>query len=223
MCGRFTLQIPIEELKEIFALVEAPTAPFKPRYNIAPTQQIPIIRQYADCTNHLDSLRWGLIPSWAKEPQPAPLINARSETISVKPTFKHGIRYQRCLIPTSGFYEWKREGDHKTPMFIHFKDNSPMIFAGIWESWKAPEGQTIASCSILTTASNELIAQLHDRQPVIIHLSEFSNWLDRDMRDPEKLKHLYKPFPPETMEIYQVSTQVNNAKNEGPDLINPIS
>lgn len=223
MCGRFVTIIPPEELAKIFSLVEVPSTPFKPRYNIAPTQQIHVIRQYSDYTNHLDNLRWGLIPSWTKEPQPAPLINARSETVSEKPAFRHGIRYRRCLIPSSGFYEWKREGDHKTPMYIHFRDNSLMVFAGIWESWKSPEGQTIESCSMLTTGSNELIEPLHDRQPVIIHPSEFSTWLDREITDPEKLKSLYQSYPADLMEMWPVSQQVNSPKIDSPELINPIS
>jgi len=222
MCGRFTLQIPPELLAEIFSLAETPMFLTSPRFNIAPTQAIPVVRQDADHQNRLDMLRWGLIPSWTKETKPgAPLINARSETIAEKPAFRHAIRCRRCLIPASGFFEWRREGTVKVPEYIRLKDGSPMVFAGIWDSWKAPDGATVESCAILTTASNTLVALLHDRQPVILHPGEYSQWLDRHVTDSEGLKGLYRPYPADLMEMYPVSIQVNSVKNDGPDLIEP--
>lgn len=222
MCGRFTLQIPIEMLIEIFGISESPSFAVEPRYNIAPTQQIPVVRQYADYTDHLDLLRWGFIPSWQTEPTSGPpLINARSETVAEKPSFRQAIKYRRCLIPASGFFEWRREGDKKVPQYIRLIDSSPMVFAGIWESGKGPDGKPVDSCSILTTTSNDLVAPLHERMPVILHPSEYSHWLDRDQRDPEKLKRLYEPFPTDLMEIYAVSQLVNSTKHEGPDLVVP--
>lgn len=223
MCGRFTLQIPAEMLFEIFGIKEPQSFPIEPRYNIAPTQQIPVVRQYADYQSRLDSLRWGLIPTWTKDaPSGPPLINARSETVAEKPSFRQAIKYRRCLIPASGFYEWKREGEKKTPMYIRLKNGAPMVFAGVWESWKGADGKTTDSCSILTTAANDLMEPIHDRMPVILHPDNWEQWLDRDMRDPEKLKPLYQLFPVGEMEMYQVSPMVNSVKNGGPELISPI-
>ena len=222
MCGRFTLQIPIEILVEIFGISELPSFAMEPRYNIAPTQQIPVVRQYADYTDHLDLLRWGLIPAWNKDTSSGPpLINARSETIAEKPAFRQAIKYRRCLIPASGFYEWRREGDKKMPQYIRLKDGSPMIFAGVWESGKGPDGKLVDTCAILTTAANDLVAPLHDRMPVILHPGEYERWLDRDQRDPEKVKRIYEPFPADLIETYPVSSMVNSTRNESPELIVP--
>jgi putative SOS response-associated peptidase YedK len=146
MCGRFTLDIPSELLVEIFGLAEHPT--ISPRYNIAPTQQIPIIRQYADGQNYLDHIRWGLIPSWFKDkPTSNLMINARSETVSEKPAFKQSVRYRRCVIPSSGFYEWKSGENSNTPWHIRLKDGSPMVFAGLYDTWKSQNGEVVESCT----------------------------------------------------------------------------
>ena len=174
MCGRFTIDIPAELLTELFGLAEPPAV--TPRYNIAPTQQIPVIRQYADRQNHLDYLRWGLIPSWFKDkPTSNLMINARSETVSEKPAFKQSIRYRRCVVVASGFYEWLTEG--KKPWYVRLKDRSPMVFAGLWDTWKSPEGEVVESCTILITASNRLVEPLHDRMPVILHPDEYRRCL----------------------------------------------
>jgi putative SOS response-associated peptidase YedK len=222
MCGRFTFNLPPELLVEIFGLAEIPTVP-APRYNTAPTQQILAVRQDAVYSNRLDQLRWGFIPSWTREPQHSPLLNnARSETVAEKPSFRSAIKYRRCLIPSSGFYEWLREGTSKTPYYIHLRDKSPMVYAGIWESWKSPEGEVVESCSMLTTEANSLIATIHERMPVILHPSEYPFWLDRDMTDPQKLIQLYKPYPADLIEMHQVSPLVNDARNNGPDLIRTV-
>ena len=222
MCGRFTFNLPPELLAEIFGLAETPMVP-APRYNIAPTQQILAVRQDVEYNIHLDQFRWGLIPCWTRELQHGPpLNNARSETVAEKPSFRSAIKHRRCLIPSTGFYEWLREGTSKTPYYIHLKDGSPMVYAGIWEYWKSPEGETVESCSMLTTEANSLIATIHERMPVILHLSEFPFWLDRDMIDPQKLIRLYQPYPADLIEMYQVSPLVNSAKNNGPDLIRAV-
>jgi putative SOS response-associated peptidase YedK len=224
MCGRFTLDIPVELLIEIFDIAEAPFFELWPRYNIAPTQGVPVVRQYADYQYRLDSLRWGLIPSWTKEALPAPpLINARSETVAEKPTFRQSIKYRRCLIPATGFFEWLRQGDKKTPLLIRLKESAPLIFAGIWESWKGPDGKTTDSCAILTTEANTLVAPAHDRMPVILRPQDWKPWLDRDMRDPQRLKELYAPYPADEMEMFPVSSLVNSTKNDSADLIVPAS
>jgi len=222
MCGRFTLQIPPELLAEIFGLIEIPICPA--RYNIAPSQKVAVIRQNGEGQNRLDFLRWGLIPSWAEDISIGyKLINARSESVHEKHSFRHAIRYRRCLVPSSGFFEWLQEGKVKKPLYVRLKDGSPMVFAGLWESWKSPEGEVIGSCTILTTTSNKLIESLHDRMPVILHPQEYDVWLDREMTDPEKLNPLYKPYPAERMEMYPVSDLVNSPRNDTPDLIKPVS
>lgn len=222
MCGRFTLQLPPEFLAEIFGLTEVPAYPA--RYNIAPTQKIPTIRTDADYRNRFDLLSWGLIPSWAKDKsQASHMINARSETIAEKPAFKQAFKHRRCLIPSSGFYEWFAVGKEKHPLFIHLKNDLPMVFAGIWEHWKSPEGENIETCSILTTASNKLIEPIHDRMPVILHPQEFDLWLDRDLTEHEKLKQLFQPYPADLMDMYQVSTMVNSPRNDSPELIKPLT
>jgi putative SOS response-associated peptidase YedK len=222
MCGRFTLQIPPELLAEIFGLSDIPVYPH--RYNIAPTQQVAVVRNDTDHHNRLDFLRWGLIPSWAKDPSiGSKLINARSETVHEKPAFRHSIKYRRCLIPASGFYEWRKEGNRKLPLYVRLKDNRPMVFAGLWESWKSPEGGIIESCTILTTSSNKLIESLHDRMPVILHSQEFNVWLDREATNPENLMKLYQPYPADLMEMYPVSLLVNSPRNDTPDLIKPAA
>lgn len=221
MCGRFTLQIPSAILSDIFGLIEVPT--FPARYNIAPTQQVAIIRADANQQNRLNLVHWGLIPSWAKDKSVGNhMINARAETVLEMPAFRHAIRYRRCLIPASAFYEWRKEGDKKIPLYIRLKDGSPMAFAGLWESWKSPEGETIESCSIITTAANKFMEPIHVRMPVILHPQEYEHWLDRELNDPAKLQSLYQPYPADTMEAYEVSTAVNNPRNDTPELILPI-
>ena len=218
MCGRFTLQITPEHLAVIFGLIEIPT--FPARFNIAPSQKVAVIRQNGDGQNRLDFLRWGLIPSWAEGMSIGyKLINARSETVHEKHSFRHAIRYRRCLIPTSGFYEWREEGGKNIPLYVRVKDGSPMVFAGLWESWKSPEGEVIESCTILTTTSNKLIKPLHERMPVILHPQEYDIWLDRETNNPEMLKRFYQPYPADNMEMYPVSPLVNSAKADSPELI----
>ena len=222
MCGRFTLQIHPELLAEIFGLQELPI--FPARYNIAPTQQIPVIRQDAEGHNRLDFLRWGLIPTWAKDLSVGShMINARAESITEKPAFRHAIRYRRCIIPASGFFEWRHEDKKAIPLYVRMKDGAPMCFAGIWEQWKSPEEEIVESCAMLTTSSNRLIEPLHDRMPVILHPDNYDLWLNRNMHDPEQLKHLYQPYPADSMEMYPVSPLVNSPHNDLPDLISPLN
>lgn len=152
----------------------------------------------------------------------ASMINARCETLSEKPSFRNTIKHHRCLIPASGFFEWRKEGDRKIPLYIHLKNDPLMTFAGLWESYKSKDGNVVESCSIVTTVSNGLIAPFHDRMPVILHPSEFPLWLDRDMHDTTMLTMLYQPFPAELMTAYEVSTLVNNARNDSLDCITPV-
>lgn len=220
MCGRFTSHIPPHLIIELFGLPEHPTV--SARYNIAPTQMVPVIRRQADGQNRLDHLRWGLIPSWSKDPSVgSKMINARSETVAEKPAFKEAIRRRRCLVPASSFYEWKKNGKEKVPHCIRFKNGSPMVFAGIWDRWRSPEGEVVESCAILTTAANTLVARLHDRMPVILPPEDWEVWLDRTACDPAQLVRLYRPSCADQMEAFAVSALVNSVKNDAEDLIAP--
>src|ERR1039457_614902 len=221
MCGRFTLQIPPELLAEIFGLLEIPVYPA--RYNISPTQKIAVIRQNGDGQNRFGFLHWGFIPSWANDSSVGnSMINARSETVHEKPTFKNSVRYKRCLIPASGFYEWLQEENTKIPMYIRLKDEPLMALAGLWEKSKSPEGGYIESCAILTTHANKLIEHINDRKPVILHQEEFKLWRDKEIVDPEVLAHLFHPYPADRMEMYPVSQKVNSPRNESAELIKPL-
>jgi putative SOS response-associated peptidase YedK len=220
MCGRFTLQIPAELLAELFGLVEPPEIPA--RYNIAPTQQVAAVRRH-EGGNRLDFLRWGLIPSWAKDPSiGSKMINARSETLDEKPSFRAAFKHRRCLVLASGFYEWEVLGGKKVPRYLRLKDGSPMAFAGLWESWRAPDGENLETCTILTTAANSLIEPLHQRMPVILHPGDYDRWLDRTLSDPAQLKDLLQTYPSEAMEGWTVSTQANSPKRDDPELIAPV-
>lgn len=221
MCGRFVFDIPGEILLETFGLAALPAV--RPRYNVAPTQMVPAVRSDAEGVNRLDYLQWGLIPSWAKERSiGSRMINARSETVSEKPAFRQAVRYRRCLVPASGFYEWKQEGKLKSPHYFQVKGGAPMVFAGLWESWKAPEGETVVSCSILTTAANPLVGEIHERMPVILHPGEYRMWLDRNVTDASELLQLFQPYPADLMVMRRVSPLVNSPKNDLIELLSPI-
>jgi putative SOS response-associated peptidase YedK len=221
MCGRFTLQIPAELLAELFGLPDPSEVPA--RFNIAPTQQVAVIRQRDGGGNRLDFLKWGLIPSWAKAPSIGPkMINARSETLEEKPAFRSAFKLRRCLVPASGFYEWEVVGGKKIPRYFRLRGGAPMVFAALWESWRAPDGASVESCAILTTAANALVEPLHLRMPVILHSADFSSWLDGSLTDPGKLKGLLQPYPAEGMEGWTVSTLANSVKNDHSGLIEPV-
>jgi putative SOS response-associated peptidase YedK len=219
MCGRFVTIIPPDVLAKIFGLIETPLV--EARYNVAPTQNVGIVR-CCDDTNHnrFDVLKWGLVPSWSKDLSfGSHLINARSETVAEKPTFRHAIKYRRCIIPTSGFFEWDHNDGKKQPYYIHLVDHSPMCLAGLWESWKAPDGSQLETFAILTTAANALVEPIHDRMPLILHPDTFNIWLSQNMHDPEQLQPLYVPFPAAEMAAYKVPDLVNNPRFDSPACI----
>lgn len=185
------------------------------RFNVAPTQDIPIVRQ-TEAGRELAIVRWGLIPAWSKDAKSGPLlINARSETAAEKPAFRSAFKSRRCLIPADGFYEWKKIGNKKQPYHFHLADAQLLAFAGLWERWKE-----IESCTILTTAANELSGQFHDRMPVILSPNDYTEWLDPQANEPGKL---LTPFPASEMAAVAVNPIVNNARNEGPDCIEPLA
>ncbi len=221
MCGRFVLTINTEQLQQTFGVSDVPAMVL--RYNIAPTQDVLVIRQNAGGERYAGMLRWGLIPHWAKDAAIGhKMINARSETIHEKPSFRNSIRYHRCLIPASGFVEWQTQNGSKQPWYIHRKDGETLAFAGIWDRWKGPEG-SIGTCGILTTTANTLVAKIHDRMPVILGGSEYDQWLDRETTDPTDLASLYAPFPADLLQVIPVSAKINNPRHDGPDCIEPLN
>jgi len=218
MCGRFALPWPSKNVREHFMLPEIPD--LMPRYNIAPSQNVAAIRQLAEnWPRQLDMLRWGLIPHWAKDKKIGyKMINARAETITEKPSFRTAIKKRRCLIAAGGFYEWQHKGGTKKPYYIQLKNESLIGIAGLWESWTDPDGDSIESCTIITTGANELVRQIHERMPVIIQPEYYDLWLEQNTNQ-EKLLQLFKPYPAEEMVAYRVSSKVNSPKNDTPDCL----
>jgi putative SOS response-associated peptidase YedK len=221
MCGRFTLAADPSELGDEFEGFEFPKG-FAPRYNISPSQPVLAIRN--DGKRQADFLVWGLVPSWAKDASiGSRLINARGETLAEKPAFRGAYKYKRCLIPADGFYEWKAEPGKKikTPYAIRMKSGRPFAFAGLWDEWHSPDGSVLYSCTIITTAPNQLTAPIHNRMPVILRRHDYTEWLDPLPRPAESLSGLIRPFPAELLDAYPVSTLVNSPANDAPECIQP--
>lgn len=208
MCGRFALKATATELIDHFKLLACPD--FSPRFNIAPTSQIPIIRWKPDAGRVGQLVRWGLIPSWSKEPT-AKLNNARAETVHEKPSFRTGFQRHRCLIPATGFYEWQTVAGKKQPYYIHPAEDM-FAFAGLLAAWKASDGQTIVSTCIITTGPNEVMAPIHDRMPVILRPGDFDTWLDPANHDP---RELLRPCSEEGMSAYPVKV----LRTDGPECL----
>ncbi len=221
MCGRFTLTASAEQIEARFG-VPLP-APYKPRYNIAPTQEILALRNDQH-GRRVEPLRWGLIPHWAKDPKIAQrLINARAETLFEKPSFRDAVKQRRCLIIADGFYEWRQTPQGKrVPVYVRLRSQEPFGFAGLWESWSSPEGQTVKTCTIITTEPNELIRPIHSRMPAIVprELEEF--WLDPSPRGRAELERVLRPYKAEEMELFDVSPLVNSPSTDGPECLEPV-
>jgi putative SOS response-associated peptidase YedK len=214
MCGRFALTIDLTELQAAFPWISTGSA-YKPRFNIAPSQEILAFPNIPN--GKAGWFRWGLIPSWANDPKiGSKMINARAETVAEKHSFRNAFKKQRCLIPADGFYEWRKERDVKTPYCIRMKNERPFAFAGLWEQWNT-EQETIFSCSIITTAANDVIKPIHHRMPVILKTDDYQSWLDPENQDPKNLSTLLVPFTAEEMTVFPVSKQINSPRNEGPD------
>ena len=214
MCGRFSLTVNEAELNLRFEIVGG-IAPYESRYNCAPTQMLAVITNRRE--KQLSYFKWGLIPSWAKDPSIGnKMINARAETISEKPSYKVPLRSQRCLVPADGFYEWKQNG-RKIPYRIFLKNTRIFSFTGIWDQWKAPDGSLLHSFSIITTAANEFMKSIHERMPVILDPKDEKSWLNET--DETKLISLLKPCPPEIMEAYPISDLVNSPRNDVPEVL----
>jgi len=222
MCGRFSLGAPAATMVAQFDLFEVP--PWTPRYNIAPTQEVLVVVQnLTHAKREARRCRWGLIPQWAKGPAVGSrLINARAETVAAKPAFRHAFRERRCLVPADGFFEWQKQDRRKQPFYIRLRDGRPFAFAGLWSRWAPQDGQPIDSCTIITTVANSLIGPLHVRMPVILWPADYDVWLDPSIREVEHLQPLLRPYPPEEMEAYPVSTRVNNPADDSPMLLEPV-
>ncbi len=190
---------------------------WSPRYNIAPTQPVATVRQVGT-SRILSTMRWGLVPSWASDISIGNrLINGRSETVLEKPAFRDSFRTRRCLIPADGFYEWRKAGREKQPFHFGMKDDSLFAFAGVWDRWKSPSGHVLESCAILTTSPSELLADVHDRMPVILPQRHYELWLTAPAAEAERLADLLVPFPASLMKRYAVSSLVNQAQNDVPE------
>ena len=222
MCGRYRLSRRKQLIQEYFDTADE--VEWEPRYNIAPSQNVGIIRLDREKPKrHFSLARWGLIPYWAKNASIGyKLINARSETITDKPAFREAFESRRCLIPADGFYEWKRVGAAKQPFHFGLQDDSLFAFAGLWDRWKDASGQAVESCSILTTSPNSLLADVHDRMPVILSPEHYDLWLDPGFRRVDTLKEMLKPRDARLMRRYPVSTRVNNVTNDDGECSGPI-
>ncbi|MED4206479.1 SOS response-associated peptidase [Neobacillus mesonae] len=224
MCGRFTLTASIGQIIDRFdiqAFLDEEN--FVPSYNIAPSQMVLAVINDGK-VNRMGYLKWGLIPPWAKDLSIGnSLINARAETLAEKPSFKNAFRKKRCLIIADSFYEWRRHEDKtKTPMRIKLKSDGLFALAGIWEQWKSPEGETIFSCSVITTTPNQLMTDIHDRMPVILHPENEKTWLNPAITDTKFLQQIFVPYDEAQMEAYEVSPLVNSPRNNTIDLIRKI-
>jgi putative SOS response-associated peptidase YedK len=224
MCGRFTLRSRLNLLLQQFALEgDEDRESFDPRYNIAPTQEVFAVRSRVAGQRELASFRWGLVPSWADDLKiGVRMINARSETIASKPSFAAAFKRRRCLIPGDGFYEWKKTGQAKQPYLIELADGGLFGFAGLWESWQPERGPTIESCTIITTAANDLMHELHERMPVILSPGDYEAWLDPENSDCDGLLKLLDTYPGNQMRTTLVRPFVNNVRNQGPECVEPL-
>ena len=220
MCGRYELHSHPAAIALAFGLSLPPE--IEPRYNIAPMQDVPIVRLRKEGTRELAQARWGLVPRWAKDPSIGnKMINARGETLSEKPSFRMAFKHHRCLLPANGFYEWKTSAaGGKQPIHIGMKDGAPFAFAGLFERWLSPDGRVLDTCTIATTSANTLIAALHDRMPVIIAPDQYERWLDVTQAD---VQDLLAPYPGDAMRWYPVSTRVNSVRNDDPALLVEIA
>lgn len=223
MCGRYRLSRRAEILAS-YLYAEYEGMDWEARYNIAPTQSVPVIRRDArESVRHASLMRWGLVPNWAKDMSVgASMINARSETAAEKPAFRELLQCRRCLIPADGFYEWQKSGKSKQPYCFEMMQRGPFAFAGLWDSWPAPDETALESCTILTTTSNQLLADIHARMPVILPTASYDLWLDPGFRDTAATTEMLKPYDAGLMRRYAVSTRVNNVANDEPKCSEPM-
>ena len=218
MCGRYLIISSPEAIRQFFQYPELPN--FPARYNVAPTQPIPIVR-FVEGRRQFALVRWGLIPAWVKDPRTfSLLINARGESVNDKPAFRYAMKRRRCLIPADGFYEWKDEGGRKRPYVVRPRGGGPIAFAGLWESWMGPNGEEMETAAIITTEASPDVAHIHHRMPVVVPPDAFDLWLDPHV-DAETATALIVPAPAGLLEAYEVSTAVNRVANDSPAVLDP--
>ena len=221
MCGRYAITSAPEAIRRLFGYDEQPN--FPPRYNVAPTQPVPIVRM-VEGQRQFALVRWGLIPAWVKDPRGfSLLINARGESLDDKPAFRAALRYRRCLFPADGFYDWRREGERAKPYYVRLKAGGPMALAGLWENWMGPNGEEMETAAIVTTRANRMLATIHPRMPAIVPPEAFDLWLDSRSVDATTAAALIAPAPEDMLEMHEVSPAVNSAANDTPDLIAPVT
>jgi putative SOS response-associated peptidase YedK len=220
MCGRYSLTTPAEALVALFDA--GPLEGFAPRYNIAPTQLVPAVRMNEGGGRGWAWLRWGLIPSWAKDPAIGNrMINARAETVADKPAFRAALRRRRCLLPADGFYEWQKRDGAKQPYHIALAERAPFAFAGLWERWQGGDGDAVESCTVLTTAANRRLAPIHPRMPVILAPEHYDIWLDTGAGDPGLVVPLLAPYDEDALAARAVARRVNDPRNDDPGCLEP--
>ncbi len=228
MCGRFVSSSPPDELAKYFDVETVSEAALEPSYNVAPSQDVYVVVETGGL-RRLETFHWGLVPFWAKDPSTGnKMINARAESLAEKNAYKHSFKKRRCIVPADGFYEWKKVAGQKAkqPYFIHREDGEPMAFAGLWEIWRPADdvdrtGDPLRSCTIITGQPNEKIAEIHDRMPVMLPPSAWAQWLDPDNDDLEALGKLLVPAPASLLALHPVRRDVNNVRENRPDLIDP--
>ncbi|MCP4310202.1 MAG: SOS response-associated peptidase [Bacteroidetes bacterium] len=220
MCGRYNLITDAQAIVDFFEVENS--LEIEPRYNIAPSQNIPVIRQKGEI-REISLLHWGLIPHWAKDKKIGyRMINARAETVAGKPSFRAAFRQRRCLIPATGFYEWQLVTGGKQPYNIQIGEGKLFAFAGLWESWKGGDGEVVESCTIIVTDANDVVRPIHDRMPVILHPADYGIWLDSELHDQAVLQPLLGPCPSKWITCYPVSRRVGSPANDGPGLVKPL-
>lgn len=220
MCSRYSLTSPAEAVRATFRLKAIDD--FPPRYNIAPTQPVGIVRQGLDHAPEFRLVRWGLIPSWVKDPRKlSTLINARGEAASEKPSFRGALRHRRCIVPATGFYEWTGPAGAKQPHLIRPRDGCLLALAGLWEHWLGADGSEIETMAILTVAANGTVARIHDRMPAILGDGDFERWLDCRSGSSVEVQDLLRPAPEDLLQIQRVDPRLNNVRAEGPQLWQP--
>ena len=221
MCGRYSLTTDLGELVLRFEF-DGDRLTFEPAYNVAPTQDV--LTVVGGETRRGGFMRWGLIPHWAKSASiGSRMINARAETVGEKPAFRDALRRRRCLVLADGFYEWERVGRLKRPMRVVMRSGEPFPLAGLWSVWRDPDGNAVPSCTIITTAANDLIRPIHDRMPVVLPREMEALWLDQSVDGPIALADVLHPYPADAMDAYEVSALVNSVANDGPEVVEPLA
>ncbi|MGG6310667.1 SOS response-associated peptidase [Paenibacillus macerans] len=222
MCGRFTITLSLDELIVRYLILESRLAKFAPNYNVAPMQFIPAVISGKQ-GNRLGELRWGLVPSWAKDDKiGVKMINARAESLTEKPAFRKLLSSRRCLIPTDGYYEWQQQANMKQPYRIVMREGGLFSFAGLYDIWSDPNGDKLATCTVITTEANSLMAEIHPRMPVILRREDEAEWLNRGNSDVSSLQKLLTPYDAAQMRAYPVSPVVGNVRNNSEELLEEV-